>query len=169
MKLDPHYRSESVQRLDKLIKGIKVAMLTSIDTKGQLHSRPMMTQEVEFDGDLWFFTSQNSSKVFNIAHEQQVNVSYADPAQNTFVSVAGKVELVHDADKKEQLWKPIFRTWWPDGLEDPDIVLLKVSVQSAQYWDAPNSKLIQMTGFIKALLTHDKYNSSENEKVEFHH
>lgn len=145
--------SEDIQKLGKLIKGIRVAMLTTVQEDGSLHCRPMATQEVDFDGDLWFFTSASSPKISEIKHDQHVNVAYASPEDNRYVSVCGRVEIVRDRKKAEELWSPYVKGWFPKGPDDPDLVLLKVKVLWAEYWDSPHATAVRLAGFLKATLT----------------
>lgn len=159
-------QSDSIKKLGELIADINIAMLTTIDEDGSLRSRPMGTQETEFDGHLWFFTSDRSAKVDEIGKRHQVNVSYAAPAANTFVSVSGEAEVVQDKAKIEELWSPALKAWFPDGPETPDIALLRVDVEKAEYWDAPNSKMVILAGFLKAVVTGQRYDPGENEKVK---
>ena len=157
-------RQESIQKLNDLIKDVKVAMLTTIDW-GILRSRPMQTQEFDFDGDLWFFTSSETHKTEEIEKDRRVNVSYAAPDTNTYVSVTGTAEIVTDRAKIEELWNPIYKAWFPDGLEDPNLVLLKVAVEQAEYWDSPSSTLVQVAGFVKAMVTGERADGGENRKI----
>src|SRR5262245_12988068 len=103
MDAKPH-RGECIEKLQAMIKGIKVAMLTTVDEDGALRSRPMVTQDVDFDGDLWFFTGAHAPKVVEVEREEQVNVTYASPSDNRYVSVSGRAELVVDRDKIEEMW-----------------------------------------------------------------
>lgn len=145
-----------------------MAMLTSVEPDGSLRSRPMATQQTSFAGDLWFFTRASSPKVSEIEEHREVNVSYSDPGASTYVSVSGKAELVRDAAKNKELWSPILKAWFPKGLEDPELALLKVSVEQAEYWDSPASKMVQIAGFVKAIATGHAYKASpgEHAKVE---
>ena len=145
-------RRESIGKLKELLEDIDFAMLTTI-SGGKLRSRPMSTQKFEFDGDLWFFTSDQTHKVEEIEADSRVNVAYSDPDDNTYVSVFGRAEMVKDRAKIEELWNPILKAWCPDGLDDPTLCLLKVKVEEAEYWDSSNSKIVQLVGFIKALAT----------------
>jgi len=145
-------RRESIGKLKELLEDIDFAMLTTI-SGGKLRSRPMSTQKFDFDGDLWFFTSDQTHKVEEIEADSRVNVAYADPDDNTYVSVFGRAERVKDRAKIEELWNPILKAWFPDGLDDPTLCLLKVKVEEAEYWDSSNSKIVQLVGFIKALAT----------------
>ena len=157
-------RQESIRKLNDLIKDVKVAMLTTIDW-GILRSRPMQTQEFDFDGDLWFFTSAETHKTEEIEKDRRVNVSYAAPDSNTYVSVTGTAAIVKDRAKIEELWNPIYKAWFPDGLEDPNLVLLKVAVEQAEYWDSPSSTLVQVAGFVKAMVTGERADGGENRKI----
>jgi general stress protein 26 len=148
---------ENVAKLAKLIKGVRVAMLTTVEADGCLRSRPMHTQENYFDGTLWFFTWVDSAKVHEIEHDQHVNLSYADPSEQVYVSVSGRARLVRDRAKIEELWNPVHKAWFPQGVDDPNIGLLRVDVEKAEYWDSPSSKVVQLIGFTKAMLTGKAY------------
>lgn len=166
--MDKHQNDQGdVEKLRDLIKGIKIAMLTTVDeNNGSLRSRPMGTQTEDFDGHyLWFFTYGTSPKVQDVQKERQVNVSYADPGGNRYVSVSGRALLVRDKKTMEKYWDAPLKAWFPDGLETPDIALLQVSVDKAEYWDGPSNKLVTLVGFLKALATGEKFEGGENEKI----
>ena len=156
----------AVAKLGALIKGIKVAMMTTIESDGTLRSRPMATQPTEFDGRLWFFTRADSSKVAEIGQCHEVNLSYADPSKERYVSVSGTSQLVRDEAKAKELWNPLYKAWFPKGLDDPESALLRIDVSKAEYWDAPSGKLVQLVGFLKAIATGKSYEPGEHEKVK---
>ncbi|APW62258.1 pyridoxamine 5'-phosphate oxidase family protein [Paludisphaera borealis] len=133
-----------VRKVALMIRGVKVAMLTTTAPDGTLHSRPMATQEAEFDGALWFFTKSGSGKVDEILHDSEVNVSYAAPEDHRYVSVSGKAALVRDRDKIEELWSPVYRPWFAQGLDDPDVALLRVDVRKVAYWDMLAGGMVTM-------------------------
>ncbi len=159
-------RGESIQKLWSMMKDIKVAMLTTGMKDGTLRSRPMMSLDAEFDGDLWFFTGKSTPKVHEIEANSQVNVSYANPDDNVFISLSGPVEFIVDRGAMESLWSPAFDAWFPRGLDDPELMLLKVHVEQAEYWDIPQGKMVGMFGFFKALATGDSpSDAGENTKL----
>jgi general stress protein 26 len=162
---DENNRADAIKKLGELIKGIQIAMLTTVESDGALRSRPMATQQVEFDGDLWFFLGASSPKAQEIARDQRVNISYADPDDHRYVSVSGAGELLRDEAKMRELWNPVYKIWFKDGLDDPDLALLRVHVEQAEYWDSPSSKMMQLVGFVKALATGDDSSLGENEKI----
>ncbi len=158
---------EKLHKIRDLVKDIDFCMLTTLNESGDLHSRPMSVNgEVEFDGDLWFFTYGASHKVHEIEGDHRVNASFAQPKSQTYVSLSGKAELVRDKDKIKELWQPSLKAWFPDGVDTPDIALLKVHVEHAEYWDSPSSGIAHAIGFAKAIITRDKSNVGENEQID---
>ena len=159
-----HNREESIDKIKELTEGIDFCMLTTLDG-GMLRSRPMSTQEFEFDGDLWFFTSDNTHKIDEIQKDNRVNVAYSKPEDNKYLSVSGKAEVVKDRAKIEELWSPVLKAWFPEGLDDPHLCLLKIPVEQAEYWDAPNSTIVQLFGMVKAIATGTEADYGENKKI----
>jgi len=156
---------QAVKKLNELIKDIGFAMLTTVDTDGSLRSRPMTTQEMQPDGVLWFFMSADSPKAAEIGREHHVNVSYGDPEHNRYVSVSGIANVVRDQAKAKELWNPAYRAWFPEGLDDPKLALLRVAADKAEYWDSPGSAIVHALGFAKAVLTGKPYDGGENKKI----
>jgi general stress protein 26 len=164
MEYDTH--QESVKKLGELIKDVRVAMLTTIEPDGCLRSRPMATQSTEFDGKLWFLTDATSAKAHEVDRDHHVNLSYSKPDDQVYVSVSGMARLTKDRAKIEKLWSPIYKAFFPKGLEDPDLAALEVDVQKAEYWDSPSSKVVQLFGFVKALATGKRYGEEGSDHEE---
>lgn len=156
--------TDHTAKITELIKGINFAMLTTIDTDGELVSRPMAHQDVEFDGDLWFFASRDSRKVSQIAANPHVGVTLA--SSSTWVSLNGSAEVVHDEQKAKDLWSTEIEAWFPQGPEDDSLVLIKVSSETAEYWDTPGGQVATALSLIKTKLTGARYNPGENEVVD---
>ena len=160
-------REDDLEKLRDLIKEIDFCMLTTVDEDGDLHSRPMSSNgEIDGDGDIWFFTNLSSHKVTEIARLPKVNVSFADTENQRYVSVSGTGQLVRDQKKIEALWKPEFKIWFPKGKDDPEIALLKVNLEKAEYWDSPSSTIGYALSFVSSLVTGKQPDMGENKKVE---
>lgn len=125
---------EAIEKVRELIKGIDVAMLTTISEEG-LVSRPMKTQDVEFDGDLWFLTKKDTGKFHELLQNKQVNVAYAG---KSYVSIRGNAELVDSTEKIKQYWSPAYEELLETSVNDPNLVLIKVKAETAEYWDIGN-------------------------------
>jgi general stress protein 26 len=138
-------KSAELARLASLVRQMKVAMLTTIEPDGSLRSRPLQTVELDQAGRLWFFTHAHSPKSAEIeAHDHQVNLSYADPRDEDYASISGTARLVSDREKMGELWDARLAAWFPRGLDDPDLALLEVRIDKAEYWDQPHSENVKI-------------------------
>ncbi len=139
-----------VQELRKLLEGLECGMLTTVDDDGTLHSRPMsMWNEIDNDATLWFFTLANSHKVVEIQHHQQVNVSFSAPNQERYVSILGTAQLTKDRHQLAEKWQPKLQTWFPQGIDEPNLALLKVKVNKVDYWESSSSFMPQTISFLE--------------------
>jgi general stress protein 26 len=160
-------QTEPVTRIAELVDRAKICMLTTMTLDGRHVARPMAVQEVEFDGDLWFFAYSDSAKVAEVLTNRHVNVSFSNDKNSEWTSIAGTAEIVEDRQKAEELWSPALKTWFPDGLETPNLALIKVHAETAEYWDAPSSKVARLFGAARAVVSRDpdKF-PADNETVD---
>jgi general stress protein 26 len=124
-------------KLGKLIRDIRVALLTSVDLDGHFHTRPVQTLQLEGDETLWFFTDWSSPKVHEMHQDVRVALSYADSRRHAYVAVSGSSILLRDPQKAGELWSVEQRAYYPDGPEDRRLALLRVRIERAEYWIAP--------------------------------
>jgi general stress protein 26 len=157
-------QTNDTRKLWSMIKEIGVGMLTS-DDAGTLRARPMVAAQKEFDGNLWFFTRVDSGKVAEVRHDSQVCVTYADAGKQDYVSISGTARLVRDQALISEHWSESMRTWFPKGKADPEIALLQVEVTRGEYWDAPNSTMLHLYGYVKAVATGEAPHPGDNQKV----
>ena len=139
----------------KLIKDIKFGMFTHSHTNGELHSHPLTTQnKSDDDGSaLYFFVSRKSELAQRMAQDGNVNVAYAHPGDDSYVSVSGQAVIVEDQTKKDELFTPFAKAWFPLGATDPDLALLRVDIGHAEYWSVTESKMVQLAKMAKAVVT----------------
>ncbi len=161
-------QDEKLRTLVDLVADAKIAMLTTMTEDGRHLSRPMGLQEVEFDGDLWFLAYDDSPKARQITVNPQVNVSFANSKGTAWTSISGTAEVVHDRAKAEQFWNPMLRAWFPEELETPGLALIKVHADSAEYWNGPSSRVVQLIGIVRAAVTRDetKLIDTQNEEIK---
>ena len=133
--------SPEMATLCKLIEPIPVAMLSNVDADGALVSRPMAALEIDATGAVWFFVDLRSSRVEFL---RVVNLSFVDGARGTYVSLSGRGEIRSDRSHVERLWTPMAKPWFPEGPASTNLALLKFVPQTAEYWDAPNSKMVRL-------------------------
>lgn len=145
--------NEQLSKVGELVNDIKFAMMTTENQDGELTSRPMTTLQMDSEGNCWFFTARSSHKVGDLQQNLHVNLSYARIDKQDYLSVTGTAELVADKAKMQALWTPWIKPWFPEGLDDPDLALLKVRIESAEYWDAPGSQAKRLYGLVKGMMT----------------
>jgi len=160
--------TKALLKLRDLVKDIDCCMLTTIDERGDLHSRPMSSSgDIDPDGDIWFFTGASSHKVSEIKDTPRVNVSFADPQNQNYVSITGRARLIRDRKKIAELWQPQLVRWFPEGKEDPNLALLRVKIEKAEYWDSPSSTISYALNFVAALVAGEEPDNGEHRRLEF--
>jgi general stress protein 26 len=132
---------DQVQKIHELLSDFDTAMLV---THGGdfAHARPMAIAHVEPNCDVWFFTSRSSPKVHEIQDDQSVLIVCQD-VRGRYITLTGRAELVADRGKARQLWSDSYKTWFPGGVEDPDLLLICVHAEEAEYWDNHGAKALR--------------------------
>jgi general stress protein 26 len=150
---DPQENDQA--KLWELIGDIRLAMLTTRHSNGHLHARPLTTQNTQDDKDarLWFFVSRSGDSIQDLSFDTNVNVAYAHPGKDSYVSVSGTASIVEDAAKKRALWSSMNEAWFPAGVDDPDLALLRIDITHAHYWDIRESKIVQALKMTMAAAT----------------
>lgn len=154
-----------LEKLYERLKGYRTAMFTTISKEGHIHSRPMETQEREPDGDLWFVTSRQTLKVEELEANPNVGIIYFRDRDGSYVSIAGTARLSDDREPIRRKWKEDWRAWFGEGPESPDLCLIKVKVNEAEYWEPEGGTLRVMFEAARARLTGEHPELNEPEKI----
>jgi general stress protein 26 len=153
-----------------LIKDTRFCMLSHRHADGTLHSHPLTTQNKELgeDGSLYFFVSRSSEVGQRVQADGNVNLAYANPDKDTWVSVTGTARVLEDTEKKRELFNPVAKAWFPGGPEDPSMELVEVHIDEAEYWNVKENKLLQLLKMGKAAATGSRpKNMGEHGEVHF--
>ncbi len=156
-------QDESRDKVVELMQDSRIAMLTTTDADGRLTSRPMATQEADFDGTVRFITQRSNAFVTHLIERPHVNVAYS--SGSSWVSLAGSARVLDDRAKLEDLWNTFTDAWLEGGPENPNNVLLEVDPDTAEYWASPGSKVTQVVNLVKAKVTGERY-EGDNEVVD---
>ena len=148
MRIEPQ-SSDELTQLSKLIEDMSVAMMTTVDDEDALVSRPMSPLEMDSHGAIWFFADLGSEK---IEHLRTVNLAFTDTDKSTYVSISGRGEVHAEQARIDALWTPFARPWFPEGKDSSTIGLLKVVPNTAEYWDAPHSKMVRMFAMAASII-----------------
>ena len=132
---------KAFDKFKKLVKDINVCMFIT-ENSDDNHTRPMATIDIEEDGTLWFYTDIRSIKVEEVSTHHQVHLVYAHPGKESYLDVWGNASVVTDKQKIKDKWSPLVKAWFPNGVDDPNLALLKVSPFDVYYWDAESGKMV---------------------------
>ena len=153
-----------------LIKETRFCMLAHRHADGTLHSHPLTTQNKELaaDGCLYFFVSRSTEVGQRLQQDGNVNLAYANPDKDTWVSVTGTARVLDDAAKKKELFNTMAKAWFPEGPEDPNLELVEVKIAEAEYWNVKENKLLQLLKMGKAAATGTRPKKmGEHHEVQF--
>jgi general stress protein 26 len=154
-------------RLWEMIKDTRFGMLTHRHPEGGLHSHPLTTQNKGL-GDkatLYFFVSKSTELGQRLRTDGNVNVSYADPNKDTWVSITGHATVSEDREAIERLFNPMAKAWFPGGPTDPDLELVEVHISHAEYWDVKESKPTQLFKMAAAAVSGERPKLGEHREV----
>lgn len=130
---------EDIIRLRELIADHRIAMVATSAPSGELHSRPLKTQEIDDAGRFWFIVSAKADWVAGLAADEAVNLAYTDSDDKTWVSVAGEARLVENPARVDRYRQGPDAAG--DRIDDADVRLLAVQPTTVEFWDAPSGKL----------------------------
>jgi len=143
--------SEAISKIQELVNEIKTCMFCTY--KGdRLESRPMSTQNVDDEGNIWFLSDKNSAKNKAIHVDSEVELLYLQ-GTDKFISLHGTATISQDKEKIKELWTPIAKIWFTEGVGDPAISVIKVAFDDGYYWDTKHGKMVEMAKMAAALLT----------------
>ena len=129
-------RATTVRKIADLMRQLDFCMFATRAADGRMHARPMSNNgEVEFDGDVWFFSGADTRKVAEIEADAHVQLSYADITTFRFLSLSGDAAIVRDPKQKRALWMSELERWFPDGPESEGVVLIRVTPSVVAYWN----------------------------------
>lgn len=136
-----------LKKLAGMLKDIRFCMMTTHSSDGKMHSRPMAALEIHAEENeepsIFFFSMKSSFKVKDIENENDVNLTYIDPVRRRYFSLSGKAKIDSNKMTMKELWSPSLLAWFPKGLNDDELVLIKVRIEVAEVWDATPGKLVQ--------------------------
>lgn len=147
----------------KMIKDVRICMMISNENEGEhLSGRPMAINKVDDDGTIWFFSKKSSQQTTELDHQKNVSLAIVNEGDNNYLMVNGTADLVNDKEMMKELWSSKMKAWFPLGLEDPDMTLIKVSPEEVNYWDSNSSSMIVLFSMIKAIVTGKEYSEGEH-------
>jgi general stress protein 26 len=159
-------QNQDVSKLVELVKDVKTCMLITIEKyTDHLAGRPMGISQIDKDGTMWFFTKMSSHKVDEIEQNTQISLAVVSESRNIYLMINGTARLSYDYGKMKEFWTPLMKAWFPMGIDDPELILIKVTPTEASYWDSSSSKMVVAFNMVKALVTGKEYNQGKHGKI----
>jgi len=156
---------EGIEKLGELIKDVHICIMVTAAPDGSLDARPMATQKTAFDGTVWFLTRQESAKVSELENDTNITLVYSDPKNESYVTAKGRAAISRDRAKIHELWNPMYKAWFHQGEDDPQITVLRVDITEAQYWEASSSKIVLGIKYLAAAVSGGKVDVGEHGRV----
>lgn len=145
--------TEAQGKIGELVKGIHICMMNTLAEDGSIDARPMALQDKPFDGTMWFLTRASSEKVDEVRKDKHITLTFAQPSDGKYVTLKGKASASEDRSKIHELWNDMYKAWFPKGEDDPDIAVMRIDVESGDYWASNSSKLVRYTKIAIAAAT----------------
>jgi general stress protein 26 len=142
--------ADAVKKLRELVKAGPTCMFASELTSIPFHVCPMETQQVDDQGNLWFFSGADSDHNAQIATDPRVQLIFSNPGNYEYLTVFGEAEISRDAAKIDELWTKMVEAWFPSGKDDPNLRLVRVRPGIAHYWATKNGKVISLVTMLVA-------------------
>ncbi|MES2891173.1 MAG: pyridoxamine 5'-phosphate oxidase family protein [Bacteroidota bacterium] len=150
------HSTEAVKKLKSLVESIGTCMFYTNISSGDHNTRPMAVIEVDMNGNLWFFTSVQSTKVKDIEKDSGVQLAFAHPGKDSYLDLRGLASIETDRKSIEEKWNPIVKAWFPEGKDDPNLCLVKVKTDEAHYWDTETTKMVEMIKIVSSVVSGKK-------------
>ena len=153
--------AEAIKKLKELSESAKFCMFcTDLETL-PITARPMGLRETDAEGNMWFLSSEESNKNFEIKEDNRVQLFFMNNGSSEYLSVYGKAFIYKDKNTIEEKWTPIANAWFKEGKEDPKVTVIRVTPDETYYWDTKVGKLVSFLSFAAAAITGTKTDNSD--------
>lgn len=143
--------SEAIAKIKDLAEEIDICVFCTYEGD-RLQARPMSTQKVDDEGNVWFLSDKKSDMNRQILADNEVELLYAK-GYDRYLVLHGTAEILYDKEKIKELWKPHVKIWFTEGVDDPRISVIKVKYDDGHYWDTKNGKIVQLSKMAASLIT----------------
>lgn len=145
---------EAIAKIRELAgKASTVFFCTAITTGRAVSTRPMAVQEVDEAGALWFLSASDSQQNADIARDSAVQLLGQGSSHSDFLSIYGRATVSRDRKRIEQLWKPILKTWFTAGIDDPRITVIRVDPIGGYYWDTKHNRMVVLAKMVAGAIS----------------
>ncbi len=145
--------NEGLQKMKELVKEIDFCMFCTNLDEQPFSTRPMSTRDVDDQGNIWFFSKADSNKNLEIKQDDKVQLLYAKPGNSEFISIYGEADIIKDRKKAEELWSAWAKTWFNEGVDDPELTIIRVRPEEVRYWDTKHNKMVSLLKIVAGAIS----------------
>lgn len=157
---------DALAKLKELAEDIRICMFCTELSNVPFSTRPMGLQEVDAEGNLWFLSSADSNKNFEIKENEKVQLIFSKPADAHFMTVFGNAAIYKDRSTIEEMWTPMAKAWFKDGKDDKNVTVIRVSPVTAYYWDTKGGKMVSLLKIALAAVTGIRMDGGKEGKLD---
>jgi general stress protein 26 len=144
---------EAIKKIQDIAKDADICLFATNLTNLPIATRPMSTQKVDDEGNIWFLSSKSSNQNQDIQADSRVQLFYSHKGSAEYLSVYGEASVLFDRNLAKELWSPIAKAWFTEGVDDPELSIIKVVPSDAYYWDTKNNKAVSMLKILAGAVT----------------
>ena len=144
---------KALEKLQQLVKETPTCMFGSNLAAVPFHVCPMEVQQVDENGSFWLFSGADSVHNAQIRQDPRVHLIFGNPSKHEYLTVYGQAEISRDPRKVDELWSNMVKTGVPQGQDDPNLTLIRISPERVHYWDVKDGKLAAMAKIMLGAVT----------------
>lgn len=160
MSTENLHNAEAIAKLKELSERARTCMFSTELTKLPINSRPMSLNECDDEGNLWFISSSESNKNFEIKEDNRVQLFFMNNSNSEYLSVFGKAFIYKDQETIDEKWSVFAKAWFEDK-NDPAVSVIRVQPEETYYWDTKAGKLVSLMTFAKAIISGKETDNSD--------
>ena len=145
--------TEAIEKIQDIARDADICLFATDLTSLPISARPMSTQKVDDEGNIWFLSSKSSTQNEEISKDPRVQLFYSHKGSSEYLSVYGEATIMVDREIAKELWSPLVKTWFTEGVDDPELTIIKVVPSDAYYWDTKNNKTVSLLKIIAGAVT----------------
>ena len=135
--------ADAVAKIRELVKQAPNCFFcTNVKLAGSSGARPMNVRQVDDEGNLWFLSADDSHKNDELLRDPAVRLFFQGSTHSDFLELNGTATVSRDRAKIKELWEPIIRTWFTEGIDDPRITVIQVTPTDGYYWDTKHGNMV---------------------------
>jgi general stress protein 26 len=143
----------AVEKIRAIVNSARVGLFGTSEGHPPLEFRPMSVQDVDAAGNLWFLSARSSFQNHQIARHPQAQLVFAHPGTSEYLSLQGRAFVTDSRPLKEKYWNALAKGWFPRGIDDPELTVLRFQTESGHYWNTEYGKTVTLLSVVAGAIT----------------